>query len=115
MAFELRPPDRLEDLTGLQGQIREACRELGLEGQAALDLLAGGSAAWAAALLAGGEGLALTLERLGTRLTLELRFDLPTSEGAPPGLDEALFCPPALRSDWLRSGRGASFSLVWDV
>ena len=117
MAVELSPPEGLEHLGEFQDQLRGVLGALGLE--AVQDMvLAGATAAWAAFLGAGGQGLSLSLLRAGPQLILELSCQGTGQGAAPAGLDPALFRPPALKAQWIpgnRPGGQARFSLVWEV
>ncbi len=115
MAAEITPPERLEDLAVLQGQLRGVLEALGLAGEAAWPMIARVTAAWAAVVLGGGIGLAMELRKAGPALSLELAFELPPEHGEPHGLDQALFCPPAREAACRWQGRHGRFSLSWEI
>ncbi|MFH1034867.1 MAG: hypothetical protein V1806_10215 [Pseudomonadota bacterium] len=114
MALEFQPPRSMDQIGLMQEQLRAACQDLDLEGLLAEAVQAAGVAAWSALVLAGAEGLSLSLARQPQGLSLGLAFD-PVGDQTPPGLATALFCPPA-RGAGLRWREGRRvFEVQWDA
>lgn len=114
MAIEFHPPESLEQIGAMQGQMLAACQAMGLEGLAAEPVLAAGVAAWSALVLAGARDFLLTLGRSATGLTLALTCE-PPGQATPPGLAPALFCPPAKDAVLRRQGRRAVLQITWEL
>lgn len=115
MAMELPLETDLERLDALLERLGGYARELGLEPERRQQVAAAAAKAFSALCLdrcCRGPAV-FSLERSRGELHLSLRFRL--EPGARPlGLDQALFCPPALRATLRREGDRAVWGLFWE-
>ena len=115
MAMELPLETRLEKLDTLLERLGEHAREMELEPQRWREVAAAAAKAFSAVCLDRScRGPAVfSLERSRGELHLSMRFGLE-SGARPVGLDQPLFCPPALRVTLRREQDRAVWGLFWE-